>query len=70
MKTTYENLRSYIQRTGMKDPGLRFDICIGEIKIIHDLFKTSAVDAISLAYYLGQARGYRLARSSRKGVTA
>lgn len=66
-----EEIRAYVQRTGIKDPKYNFTICLSELNAIHDLFLTDPIEAIGLAFDFGRAKGYRLARSQkRKGAAA
>lgn len=69
LKMNTEEIRAYVQRTGIKDPKHNFTICFSDLNSIHDLFLSDPFEAIGLAFDFGRAKGYRLARSQkRKGA--
>lgn len=70
---TAEEIRAYIERTSMKDPGGHYSLFLSEIDAIYDLSRTDPFRAICLDFDYGKAKGYRLARSKqkhRKGAAA
>lgn len=63
---TIDEIQTYIQATNMKDPGHRYTIYTSDVNAIYELFTTNPLEAISLAFSYGKAKGFRLCRKGAR----
>ena len=61
----YEKMLQYIQRTAIKNAD-RFCLYDNDINVIHEMWCREPVQAISLAFQYGQAKGYRAAKAGAR----
>ena len=59
-----EKMEKYIART--KKPNARYDLYYWDIDAIYHLMEQNQVQAISLAFTYGRAKGYRAARKEAR----
>lgn len=59
---TTEEIKNYINRTGMKDPCHKYSLGTAAGGAIYNLLQTDCTKALLLAFEYGKAKGYRMGK--------